>query len=312
QFYAAVPGHVIAQSRDLANWYSFYTYGSPDPSSILNIGGQTLAAEVLNIINRMANRSDPLKFALYASSFKPFLSFFHLTGVTATHPELAGIGVLKSPATVNYAAAIALEIHEPINGTDLFVRFNFKNGTEDSDFMPYPMFGHADGDFDIPLSQFNLAMRPYAISDTLSWCQACNTSLARTCDVYTQAAVADQLMNQISSMKTQQSHSLSPAVGGIIGALVALVFAGLLLGLLALLGLVSFGRASSRKAPHRRNSSIPQIVVRMAKGKRDSGDTESTLGMKDNAAAFEMMPDHISALSRTPSISPSVAHETKV
>ncbi|KIO30739.1 hypothetical protein M407DRAFT_147712 [Tulasnella calospora MUT 4182] len=303
QFYASVPGQVIGQARDLANWFEFYTYGSPDPESILNIGGKTLTAEILNLLNRMANKSDPLKLALYAGSYKPFLSFFQLTGVTATHPELAGI--------VNYAAAMALEIRQPINGTDLYVRFNFKNGTEDSDFMPYPMFGHADGDYDIPLSTFNLAMRPYAISSTLSWCQACNTSLARTCDVVTQAAVADELMNQISSMQSQKSHSISPAVGGVIGAIIALVVAAALLGLLALLGCVSFGRGASRKPPHRRNSSIPQIVVKMAKGKRDSADTESTIGIKANGA-FEMMPDHISVLSRTPSIAPSLARETKV
>lgn len=54
---------------------------------------------------------------------------------------------------------MALELRQPINGTDLYVRFTFKNGTEDSDFMPYPMFGRKDGDFDIPLSTFNLAMR---------------------------------------------------------------------------------------------------------------------------------------------------------
>lgn len=97
-------------------------------------------------------------------------------------------------------------------------------------------------------------------------------------------------------MKSQQSHSLSPAVGGVIGAIIALVLAAALLGLFALLGCVSFGRGISRKPPHRRNSSIPQIVVRMAKGKRDSADTESTIGIKANGA-FEMMPDHISVLS---------------
>ncbi|KAG8913749.1 hypothetical protein FRC01_004402 [Tulasnella sp. 417] len=106
-------------------------------------------------------------------------------------------------------------------------------------------------------------------------------------------------------------HSLSPAVGGVIGAIIALVVAAAFLGLLALFGCVSFGRGASRKPPHRRNSSIPQIVVRMAKGKRDSADTESTIGIKANGA-FEMMPDHISVLSRTPSIAPSAAHETKV
>ncbi|KAG8953463.1 hypothetical protein FRC04_002305 [Tulasnella sp. 424] len=302
-FFAAVPGAVIGQARDLANWYEFYTNGSPDPESILNIGGKTLTGEILNILNRVANKSDSLKFVLYAASYKPFLSFFQMTGVTSTHPELAGI--------VNYAAAMALELRQPINGTDLYVRFTFKNGTQDSDFMPYPMFGRKDGDFDIPLSTFNLAMRPYAISDTLSWCNACNTSLARNCDVYTQAAVADQLMNQIANQKSEQSHSISPAVGGVIGAIIALVLAAAILGLLALFGCVSFGRGASRKPPHRRNSSIPQIVVRMTKGKRDSADTESTIGIKANGA-FEMMPDHISVLSRTPSIAPSLAHETKV
>lgn len=41
-FFTAVPGAVLGQARDLANWYEFYTYGSPDPESILNSKSSTL------------------------------------------------------------------------------------------------------------------------------------------------------------------------------------------------------------------------------------------------------------------------------
>lgn len=92
------------------------------------------------------------------------------------------------------------------------------------------------------------------------------------------------------------AHGLTPAVSGIIGAIIAFVLAALLIAILAFYGLVSFGKRRNSwppqaNGPHRRSSSIPEIVVRMAKGgKRDSGDSESTRGIKDGAG-FEMMPD---------------------
>lgn len=56
---------------------------------------------------------------------------------------------------------MTLEIRQPANATSVghyYIRFNFKNGTADTDFKPYPMIGRVDGDYDVPLTDFNAAL----------------------------------------------------------------------------------------------------------------------------------------------------------
>ena len=43
-------------------------------------------------LQSIANASEPLKFAYYATAYKPFVSLFNMTGVAQAHPELAGFG----------------------------------------------------------------------------------------------------------------------------------------------------------------------------------------------------------------------------
>lgn len=59
-----------------------------------------------------------------------------------TYPELAGI--------VNYASAVAFEVRQ--NGDTATVTLNFKNGTDDSDFKAYNMFGSNEAAY--PLDKF--------------------------------------------------------------------------------------------------------------------------------------------------------------
>lgn len=51
-----------------------------------------------------------------------------------------------------------MEVRQPLNGTDIYIRFNFKNGSADANFNPYPMFGQPDGNYDISISDFNQAL----------------------------------------------------------------------------------------------------------------------------------------------------------
>lgn len=51
-----------------------------------------MLGEILTLTSRFANTTDPLKFALYGVSYKPFFGLFQLLNVTQYHPELEGIG----------------------------------------------------------------------------------------------------------------------------------------------------------------------------------------------------------------------------
>ena len=58
---------------------------------------------------------------------------------------------MTDEAIVDYAAAVAFEIRQPSNGGDTFVRFQFKNGTNDDEFKTYNFF---NGTSDVKLSTF--------------------------------------------------------------------------------------------------------------------------------------------------------------
>lgn len=58
---------------------------------------------------------------------------------------------LTSTPTVNYAAALALEVRQPNAGGEPVIRFNFKNGTDEEEFTRYNFLGSTT---DVPLTTF--------------------------------------------------------------------------------------------------------------------------------------------------------------
>lgn len=95
-FAGEFPSAYLPQARDLANWHEYHVFSAADPKSIGNVASRTLVPSLTDYISRIANSSDPLKFAYTASSYKPFISSFNVTGVTEMNDTLAGV--------VNFAA----------------------------------------------------------------------------------------------------------------------------------------------------------------------------------------------------------------
>jgi lysosomal acid phosphatase len=46
---------------------------------------------ILTSLERIAFNGDPLQFLLIETTYQPFISFFHQTGITTDHPELQAI-----------------------------------------------------------------------------------------------------------------------------------------------------------------------------------------------------------------------------
>lgn len=63
-----------------------------NPARLVLVAGQALAPLILNDIEGIVNASNPVKLAITAIAYKPFLSLFNTTGVAAANPQLAGIG----------------------------------------------------------------------------------------------------------------------------------------------------------------------------------------------------------------------------
>ncbi|KDQ62176.1 hypothetical protein JAAARDRAFT_30078 [Jaapia argillacea MUCL 33604] len=219
-FFNTLPPTFLAQARALANFHEYGVFTSPQLQGIGNIAGQTILPSILNGLHNIQNSSNPIKFVYEAISYKPFLSLFNMTGVAAAHPELAGI--------VEYAAAVALEVRQPVNGGALTLRFNFKNGT-DADFVTYDLLG---GNGDIPLNQFISTMSPVSINTTEQWCAVCANTVDRGCAAYVVATPMAQVSHQ----------GISPVGAGFLGAGITLAVALAMIAVLAFLGLIAFGR----------------------------------------------------------------------
>ncbi len=99
---------------------------------------------------------------LIETTYQPFVSFFHQTGIVAEHPQFAGFRELfvlipQRPSfyfvffAADFASAIAIELRRgsPPDVRD-FLRFKFKNGTA-GDFKDIHVFGHHA---DVPLTEF--------------------------------------------------------------------------------------------------------------------------------------------------------------
>ena len=55
------------------------------------VAGRTILPSIVSSLERIANDADPLRLVVQEISYKPFISFFNLTGVTDRNPELKGL-----------------------------------------------------------------------------------------------------------------------------------------------------------------------------------------------------------------------------
>jgi hypothetical protein len=228
-FAKALPPTFREQARALANYHEHGVFTSPQPGGIGNIAGQTILPSIFQGLQNIVDPTNPQKLLLEAISYKPFLSLFNMTGVAQMNPQLSGI--------VDYSAFMALEVRQPSSGEPV-IRFMFKNGTDDTNFLKYSFMNSTD---DVPVSTFMKTLQPFAFSDLPTWCQRCSNTQDRGCaNIAATSAPATAFIG---------SHDkVSPVGAGFIGAGVTLAVMLGALALLAFTGLLSFGRQAKPRA----------------------------------------------------------------
>jgi len=228
-FANALPAGYLEQARDLANFHEHGVFTSPKLSGIGNIAGQTILPSIISGFANITDPSSTRKFVVEAISYKPFLSLFNMTGVAQMNPQLAGI--------VEYSAAAAFEVRQPSGGGEPVLRFKFKNGTND-DFHTYNFLNSTS---DVPVSTFVNTLQPFGFADIPTWCKVCQNDQDRGC--------ADISVSGSSPAVILVHHDrVSPVGSGFIGACVTLALMLGVLGMLAFLGLLTFGRKSSNRS----------------------------------------------------------------
>ncbi|KAJ6529621.1 histidine phosphatase superfamily [Mycena capillaripes] len=157
-----LPPTYINQARALANFHENGVFSDTHPNEIGNIAGRTLLHPILDAIERIAFNDDPLKLMVIQTTYQPFISLFSQTEMAHEHPELAAIP--------NFGAALVIELRRgaPPDTRD-FLRFKFRNGTDDADgWRVLHALGHRG---DIPVTEFVYRTEGAAITSYKQWAQ---------------------------------------------------------------------------------------------------------------------------------------------
>lgn len=101
------------------------------------------------------------------------------------------------------------------------------------------MFGSSSPE--LPYETFVEKLSPYGINSLGEWCNKCETTDARGCDVIN--SLNDTMNDFVSPARTTGRHRVSPLVAGVIGALVGIVAALVVV----FLGGAAFKRTYRRK-----------------------------------------------------------------
>lgn len=210
-------------------------YNSSDTTRA--ISGMQLAGEVVSYLNSTITSAGSKKLAIQFGAYATFLSFFGLADLPQISQNFTGV--------VDYASSMAFELFTTQDSAagfpatqDLQVRFVFHNGTASNSSQPaaYPLFGGSKTA--LSWSEFTDGMNKFAVHSTQQWCEKCGETSGEC------AAFAAKNNGPVAP-KSQGKSGMSPAVGGVIGAMVTLA---VVLGSLGAVMLVGGFRLVSKKA----------------------------------------------------------------
>ncbi|KZM19385.1 uncharacterized protein EKO05_0002963 [Ascochyta rabiei] len=227
----------LHQLLTLANEHEYgLAYNASD--NMRAIAGMQLAGEVLSYMNSTVTSKGANKLGIQFGAYATALSLFGLLDLPKANSDFTGV--------IDYASSLVFELvtnADVSSGfpstSDLSVRFLFHNGTASNTSQPttYPLFGGSSDTVSWPDFQSKLAN--IAVTNSEQWCTKCGNSTG-TC-----AAYANNNGDGVSSTQQKSSHNaISPAIGGVIGAMVTLA---VVLGSLAAFMLLGGFRLVSKK-----------------------------------------------------------------
>jgi len=257
----------LAILRNLASEQQ-WTFNTPNGTNTINaVSGRTLAAKIIQkLSDNIASSGALSKLTVYIGSHEPFLAFFALSNL-ATGPSGPQFNTLPdhgSTMTFELFSTPSADSTEQDNmpmpyEDSLFVRFLFRNGSaSDADTRAYTLFGRGNADTVIPWADFQKAMAAFALTDILDWCRTCETKTF-FCTAFEDISSDgdDDFSDSSDGLVSGGSGSggVSPTIGGVIGATVAVAaFIFLAAGLL----LAGF-RLEKRKKNGSGNKVLPDL-----------------------------------------------------
>lgn len=231
----------MTQLRGLANAHEWgLAYNSSDDARA--IAGKTLAAEIVQFLNGTITGKGKQKIGIQFGAYATFMSLFGLADLPAVNPDFRGVVDYASVMTFELFTNSSVEVSSAAYPAvdEIYVRFLFHNGTTNATSEPiaYPLFG--TGQEVISWNDFTKNMNEFAVGSTEQWCQACGNT-GGVCAAYEPNGEAS---GSSSNGDSKRGNGLSPAVNGVIGAMVTLA---VVLGLEALVMAVAGLRVVSKK-----------------------------------------------------------------
>jgi hypothetical protein len=220
--------------------------------SISTIAGNTLLAKILAQLQlSIETNGRYYKLSLLAGDFQPLLSLFAVTGLT----DLNGNKFRSIP---DFASTAVFELfthstqpYFPVSTDDLWVRFYFRNGTEEQtdqlDFQAYPIFSNGPSGTDMPWRDFQAEASAVAMSSIGDWCEAC-AATSVFCPAFNATLFAAADDNSSAAASSSRKNPISPGVSGVLGAVIALIAAALIFALAMLVGGVRLHRKKTLQA----------------------------------------------------------------
>ncbi|GAA5941400.1 uncharacterized protein JCM15063_006087 [Sporobolomyces koalae] len=241
---AKLPNGTLAQAADLASWLQYSLFTDSKLDGLGNLAGRAIFPRITNSLSAFTAKDNDVKIAHYHMSYKPFLSIFNMTNLAASSDP-----VFPYPrAMVDYASVAVFELRPQGSGPSGHdVRFGFKNGSSNAnDVTYYPLFGTSSVDMD--LSTFTANIQSSTIANNSIWCGLCgNNGSVPACMTW---ALAQDYANLADKYKSLEP-TLSNASAGGIGAGVTIVLGLVVLALMRIFGLISFGKRRSDRSTER-------------------------------------------------------------
>ena len=230
----------LHQLLTLANAHEYgLAYNASDDTRA--IAGMQLAGEILSYMNSSVASNGAKKLGIQFGAYATALSLFGLLDLPKANEDFTGV--------IDYASSLVFELVTEVDATagfpeeeEISVRFLFHNGTASASSQPeaFPLFGGEDTT--IPYTDFKDKVGKFAVQSSQEWCKKCGNTDG-TCAAYT-SNPGNDAASASSSQGRRGGNGISPAIGGVIGAMVTLA---VVLGSLAAFMLLGGFRLVSKK-----------------------------------------------------------------
>jgi hypothetical protein len=248
-FYNSISQSTMEQLYYLASRAEFLLNAPNTGGTIAGISGQTLASFVLQQFQKIvASQGESDKLTLLFGSYQPMLSFFALSSLSTGPAATLFTNIPQHGSIMAFELFSYQDGNDALNSSspfpdlsELWVRFLFRNGTDDSQpLISYPLFGRGNSEVEMSWADFHAGMGGFALDGVGDWCDSCQ-SINLFCEAIWATTTASNNTNATASNSTtpltaEFKKTLSPVLGGVIGATVTLAVAILVAAIMGLYG----------------------------------------------------------------------------